>query len=220
MDLTKLFEKNHDSVIIKYVPEEDLRKYFIQTFPRYKVPKDIRDVVFCLRRHFGYDLSKVNIVPFFGTSKRNGEYSNWYPATFTLEGVTFANTEQYMMWSKAKLFHDEKIADKILNTDNPRTVKMLGREVSGFDKDIWNEKRYDIVLKGCLAKFSIQNPELHEKMLREEFPTFIEASPYDKVWGIGVGVDNMSVVKDMRYWPGTNLLGRVLTEVWDTYTYV
>lgn len=216
MDLNNLFEKNHDSIIIKYVPADTLRQFHKETYPSFNVPIDIRDVIFNLRKAYGYDLRDVNIIAFFGTSKKNGEYSNWYPCDLDIDGTHFNCVEQYMMWSKASMFGDKEIANQILSSNNPREMKMLGRKVRNFDAARWNASSYDVVLKACKVKFSEQNPDLHEMIMNEEFPTFIETSPYDTLWGIGVD-KSYAYIRDMRYWKGKNKLGRVLTEVWDYY---
>ena len=61
-----------------------------------------------------------------GFWKRNDEYgccSNWYPASITIDGITFSCCEQYMMYQKAILFKDYEIADKIINTTTPKDIK-------------------------------------------------------------------------------------------------
>lgn len=41
-------------------------------------------------------------------------FSQWYPASFELEGQQFTSAEQYMMYGKAQLFGDRDIAARIL----------------------------------------------------------------------------------------------------------
>ena len=40
----------------------------------------------------------------------------------------------------------------------------------------------------------------------------VEASPWDKIWGIGLAKDNPKAL-DKRNWRGKNLLGYILTDV-------
>ena len=54
--------------------------------------------------------------------------SNWHPAHFTYRGVEFSSVEQFMMYSKARLFNDDETAGKILSVFEPRQQKRLGRE--------------------------------------------------------------------------------------------
>ncbi|CAN5291418.1 NADAR domain-containing protein [soil metagenome] len=138
-------------------------------------------------------------------------FSQWYRCTFVLGGVQFMCAEQCMMYGKAQLFGDPEIAQKILAADHPKTHKALGRRVRGFAEPIWNAKRIEIVKAASLAKFG-QNPELEALLLQTAPTELVEASPYDKIWGIGLAADDPRAL-DPATWRGQNLLGKVLTEV-------
>ncbi len=139
--------------------------------------------------------------------------SNWYPAQFTVNGVTFCNNEQFMMYCKAKLFGDEEIAKKILQASNPREHKALGRKVKGFSEDVWNAKCELYVQKGCHAKFS-QNPHLLRALSDTEGTELVEASPFDRIWGVGLAASDPRIM-DKANWLGRNRLGNVLMRVRD-----
>ena len=128
-----------------------------------------------------------------------------------LDGKKFNTAEQYMMYSKAKLFDDEEIAEKIMATSNPRVQKSLGRQVRNFDANVWQITAVDVVYKGNHAKFT-QNSNLLKQLLATEGTVLVEASPYDKIWGIGLGEDDAKRTPPSQ-WPGTNLLGLVLTQL-------
>lgn len=138
----------------------------------------------------------------------NGPFSQWYKSEFTVDGITFVTAEQYMMYEKAKLFNDDEIAELILKTDNPSDQKILGRSVKNFDKDIWEKHAKDIVTKGNIAKFS-QNEDLLSFMKTTKDLILVEASPYDRIWGIGLGEDDPDI-EDESKWQGTNWLGECL----------
>jgi ribA/ribD-fused uncharacterized protein len=146
----------------------------------------------------------------------NGWPSNWYPAEFDVEVndvmCHFYNTEQYFMYMKAIVFGDEEIAKQILAESDPKKVKALGRKVQNFDGQVWNNKRYQIMLKANVAKFS-QNEDLKQLLLSPEYEGhgFVEASPYDKVWGVRMYESNPDI-DDETKWKGLNLLGKVLDE--------
>lgn len=141
----------------------------------------------------------------------NGPFSQWYKSEFTVEGITFVTAEQYMMYNKAKLFEDDEIAELILKTDNPSEQKMLGRSVKNFDKKIWERQAKNIVTKGNIAKFS-QNEELLSFMKNTKDLILVEASSYDKIWGIGLS-ENDPDIEDESKWQGTNWLGECLMKV-------
>jgi ribA/ribD-fused uncharacterized protein len=130
-----------------------------------------------------------------------GEFSNWHPAKIKYKGHTFANSEQAYMWEKASFFNDEQTADLILKTPNPSENKKLGRKVKNFDADKWSAVSFEIMYDICLEKFK-QNPKLKELLLANE--NFVEASPFDKIWGIGMA-ENDPNINDPTKWRGQNL---------------
>lgn len=139
----------------------------------------------------------------------NGPFSNWHPANFTYKGIDFANSEQAFMWEKAMFFGDKETADEMLKTTNPGEVKRLGRIVSGYDDNAWANVRYKFMLDVCVQKFS-QNEDLKSELLKND--NYVEASPYDKIWGIGM-MEGDNGIEDPKNWKGLNLLGKVLDEV-------
>jgi len=140
-------------------------------------------------------------------------FSQWYRCAFTVDANTFNCAEQYMMYGKAQLFSDAEVGAQILAADHPRQHKALGRKVKNFDGGVWNREREGIVRAGNAAKFT-QNPELLEKLLATAGTTLVEASPYDKIWGIGLAATDPRA-KDPAQWKGQNLLGKILTELRD-----
>ena len=103
------------------------------------------------------------------------------------------------------------MADQIMATNNPREQKALGRQVKNFDDAIWKTKCKDIVRRGNRAKFS-QNQSLCAELLSTAGTTLAEASPRDRVWGIGLGASNWKA-RHREHWRGSNWLGEILTEV-------
>ncbi len=140
-------------------------------------------------------------------------FSQWFPSAFRVGDHTFNCAEQYMMYGKAVLFGDADTAAKILAADHPRAHKALGRQVMGFDPGIWNREREGIVKAGNRAKFT-QHPALLEQLLATRGTTLVEASPYDKIWGIGLAASDPRAL-DPAQWKGQNLLGKILTELRD-----
>ena len=141
--------------------------------------------------------------------------SQWFPSEFVdKNGRQFCCCEQYMMANKAELFGDSENLQKILASRNPDEIKTLGREVKNFDQDVWDKNCQEIVFQGNLYKFS-QNEKLKNYLLSETFDTiFVEASPYDGIWGIKLGISKAKTVSPLN-WKGTNFLGFQLTRVRD-----
>ncbi len=139
--------------------------------------------------------------------------SQWYDCYFVVDGVCYHTTEQFMMASKALLFGDDEVHREIMTAYSPSDHKKLGRKVHDFNPELWDARKYDIVVEGNKAKFG-QNPELKEFLLSTGDAILVEASPYDKIWGIGL--DRETALKGtVDQWKGENLLGCALMEVRD-----
>lgn len=134
--------------------------------------------------------------------------SNFYPAPFTVEEITFPNSECFFMYKKAMYFSDRRVAQKILEASSPAKCKALGRTVKRYKDEEWADVRYSIMVDGLIAKFS-QNPDLKEYLLQTGSQELVEASPTDTVWGIGLSVETAKNTR-RKYWPGENLLGKAL----------
>lgn len=116
-----------------------------------------------------------------------------------------------MMYKKAQLFGDEDVMKRILKTTTPREIKALGRQVKNFNEKIWDQHKEQIVYEGNIAKFS-SNPNLLKKLMETHPTRLVEASPYDTVWGVGLGAHDPQI-HDSSKWKGQNLLGDILTRV-------
>ncbi|WP_373545819.1 NADAR family protein [Chamaesiphon sp.] len=138
-------------------------------------------------------------------------FSQWFEASFEIDGISYKTAEHYMMAAKARLFDDRIILPEILAANHPRQTQILGRKIQGFQETIWNEHRFQIVVDGNVAKFQ-QNPLLTEFILNTQDRILVEASPDDRIWGIGLAADNPNI-KNPHLWQGNNLLGFALMEV-------
>ena len=138
-------------------------------------------------------------------------FSQWYPAAFQVDGIEYKTAEHFMMAQKARLFADEEIFQNIIQANHPNEAKALGRKVKNYQEDVWLKHRFDIVVQGNLAKFS-QNAELKKYLLDTGNRVLVEASPVDKIWGIGLAADDKNAEKPLQ-WKGLNLLGFALMEV-------
>ena len=144
-------------------------------------------------------------------------FSNFYPCEITLDGNLYSCSEQVYMHEKAVFFHDDDTATKLLEPGlSPGKYKRLGRLVQGYDDDKWAQVRYDAMLTAVGAKYR-QNPTLRSILIATGDRTLVECSPFDTVWGIGLGTHDESGNSDDRWthpeqWRGENLLGRALME--------
>jgi len=140
-------------------------------------------------------------------------FSQWYDSKFTVDDAQFKTAEHWMMAEKANLFSDLGIIDEILNSKTPKDAKALGRKIKNFDNKLWNDNKYEIVKQGNLHKF-VEYEDLKEFLIGTGDKVLVEASPYDKIWGIGLSKDDEDS-SDPNLWRGENLLGFALMEVRD-----
>lgn len=140
-------------------------------------------------------------------------FSQWYLSPFIVDEIEYKSTEHWMMAEKARLFNDDEILVKIINCRTPAEAKKLGRLVKNFNFETWQEKCFEIVVRGNLYKFS-QNKLIKEFLLNTKERVIVEASPVDPIWGIGLAMDNPNI-ENPEKWEGTNLLGFALMEVRD-----
>jgi len=115
------------------------------------------------------------------------------------------------MYQKAVLFNDVDIAKKILISADPARHRHLGKQVAGFNKQLWQQKCRQFAFDGNYGKFT-QDPTLKEALLQTAGKSLAEASPYDRVWGIGLSISNPKIC-DRSLWRGKNWAGEVLESV-------
>ena len=150
---------------------------------------------------------KDGMILFWG----EGIYTNFYPVKYTYKGHTVYSSEQCYMLEKAWMFEPSK-ADDILATREPMAAKRLGRKIKNYDDAKWAEVRYAKMVEVLMVKFSI--PEFKKQLLATGDRMLVEASPYDRIWGVGLSEDD-SRIHDPKQWRGQNLLGQALMEVRD-----
>ncbi|MEV5317820.1 NADAR family protein [Streptomyces sp. NPDC052687] len=163
--------------------------------------------------------SRVKCLYFWGHRPRpDGQIgpsclSQWWPAPFTANGVEYATAEHWMMAAKARLFGDAEAERRVLAAAHPAEAKKAGRLVRGFDEGVWERERFGIVVEGSVRKFAARE-ELRHYLLGTGERVLVEASPVDRVWGIGLAADDEAAA-DPERWRGLNLLGFALMEARD-----
>ncbi len=151
-------------------------------------------------------MAKADFIFFWG-----GIYSQWEASIFIIDNIQYSSAEQYMMAKKAKVFNDDVSFNRIMTSHNPQKQQEIGRNIKGFDKIKWDAVCRDIVYIGNYAKFT-QNPKLKTALLNTGDKELVEASPIDKIWGIGLKEDN-PLAWNKSTWEGTNWLGIAIMQV-------
>jgi ribA/ribD-fused uncharacterized protein len=127
-----------------------------------------------------------------------------------VDEVEYASAEHWMMAAKARLFGDAEAERRVLAAPHPKAAKAAGRGVRGFDEAAWERERYALVVEGSVHKFE-QHTELREFLLGTSGRVLVEASPLDRIRGIGLAADDPRA-HDPARWRGLNLLGFALMD--------
>ena len=148
---------------------------------------------------------------FYGEGNFWGIFSNFFYIVFQYDGHRMYWSEQAFMWEKYKLFdpQNEVLRDAILNARNPGQVKELGRSVPNYVDEVWANARPRAMFNVLKEKFG-QDEELKALLLRTGDRVLAEAAQKDRVWGIGLSVEQAQAGVP---WRGDNLLGYTLMDV-------
>ena len=122
---------------------------------------------------------------------------------------TFSCMEQYVHLGKSALFKDWPSAEYMLGVRTARECRAKGRLVKDFDDDSWVTVCRQYVERGLYLKFS-QDPALRAYLLGTQRRHLVEASPYDRRWGIGLKAKH-APLQTARW--GSNWLGHALMRV-------
>lgn len=147
--------------------------------------------------------SEFNCTPYYHSMR---EFTGYFDK--------YVNCEQWMMAAKAWLMKDSEYLKKIIEESNPKTIKDYGREIRNFNSELWDKVKYSVVLEGQLLKFSYSHNKFYHDLLKAtNGRILVEASPYDKVWGVGLREED-DLILDESNWKGENLLGKAITEAY------
>lgn len=133
-----------------------------------------------------------------------GVFSNFYP----IDGYD-CTSEKLFMQQKAVVFGDYDTLLKINKSKSPMDCKRLGRKVKGFDLDTWDKCKYAAMLTALDWKYRLCS-DFRKALHASKDKILVEASPEDRIWGIGFHEDNAEGNEDD--W-GMNLLGKALMEI-------
>lgn len=140
-----------------------------------------------------------------------GPFSNFYKTEIKFKGMNFHSSEQLFMYLKAVKFGDTKIAEEILKCKTPKSSKNLGRSVKNFNSEEWYKYKVEAMMIALKSKF-YKNLDLMSLLMRNKHKIFVEASPYDRIWGVGLSEDDPEILNESN-WMGENLLGKCLNRL-------
>jgi len=159
--------------------------------------------------------NKYNSIFFWGSRHECYFLSNFYPCKVVFRDLVFPSSEHLYMWKKARYFNDIETSDLIVKADTAKEAKKLGRSVKGFDESQWSYVSGSSMMSALLHKF--QNEDLKQMLIDTKEKYLVEASPVDKIWGIGLSPDDQLRFQSAN-WTGLNLLGTCLMQVRTFYS--
>ena len=152
--------------------------------------------------------------------------SNWWTSipSIPYDGHEFTSSEAVFMYLKSKGMGDDECALEIVKADNDssleekerfRRVKRLGRKCK-FNEDLYIEKREEWMYEALKAKFTADKA-FREVLMADKYKglEFVEASPWDNIWGIKSRATSKVLKCGESVWKGLNLLGKLLTKIRD-----
>ena len=127
--------------------------------------------------------------------------------------VICTTSEQAYQYDKAMAFQDTELAALILRMEEPSDALLLGNSVRAFTSKFWDTAKRGVMHRAVKEKYE-SNLYLAKRLLDPKFDgkTFVEASPIDTYWGIGMAVSNPNI-DDETVWQGENVLGGIITEI-------
>lgn len=138
-----------------------------------------------------------NVIKFYNSNAPYYEFTNFYMASFTVNGITYPSSEHYFQAHKftprsREFYH-------VLSQASPRAAFDAARSMNHLKLPTWVSIKDDIMRQALYHKFT-QNPHLAALLRNTGTAHLIEDSPIDPYWGIGTG-------------NGLNMLGKLLMEL-------
>ena len=137
--------------------------------------------------------------------------SNFHIAPFTVDGIEYISSEQFIQAKKVEYFNNGSAYDRIMGSSNILDCKKNSRFIKGFDNSKWGDIAKHICSPGIKAKFQ-QNAELMSILLNKTgYKTVVECTN-DRLWGTGIPL-NKSECLDRSKWTVQGILGEILEEI-------
>ena len=94
---------------------------------------------------------------------------------------------------------------KCLRSKSPKDQKFYGRQCRNFDLQVWDMASIPVVVPCQIARAEADDM-LRGIYMRSRKRIFVEGSPTDVVWGVGIKCDRVAIEEENN-WIGENRLG-------------
>ncbi len=139
----------------------------------------------------------TGVVNFYSVSDEFGEFSNFAPYPFALDGEQWQTSEHYF---QAQKFEDKAYKAKIQKSNSPMLAAQMGRDRKQKLRRNWESVKVGVMRAAVLAKFT-QHEELRALLPSTGDYKLVEHTESDDYWGDGGDGS------------GKNMLGRILMQV-------
>ena len=121
-----------------------------------------------------------------------------------LRAEMLGSTRPSLNEGKKRALYDSCLC-KCLRSKSPKDQKDFGRHTRNFDLEVWNIASIPVVVSCQIARAEADDA-LRRLYLQSGERVFVEGSPTDTVWGVGIRWDHVAI-EDEKNWWGTNRLG-------------
>ena len=144
--------------------------------------------------------------------------SNFHPAPFTYDSVTYHCREQFIQKQKAELFKDKATAKRIEQAHNGLACKLQGGKVVNFKKQQWDKKAKELCKPGIRQKF-LENRNALVTLLKDtKNKTIIECTK-EAVWGCGKALHEENCLVKTE-WTQQGIMGEILEEIRQEFSHL
>ena len=152
--------------------------------------------------------SDTDCVGFFGALN---PLSNFYESKFTVEGIEYISSEQYIQAQKGLLFKDEASYNKIMGATNSLDCKNAARSVRNFDRSTWETSAGLLCKEGLKAKFN-QNPCLLDTLINKTGNKKLVECANDRLLANSILLYSDTCLNQQQ-WISQGLLGKLLEDI-------
>ena len=200
--LAKRSEALREKVTLKNdVLTVDNEKFTVDTIN--KLPDQLHPRQLCYK-------TDDNTYAFGGLYSEYCSFSNWKLVKFTYNNKPFTSSEQAYFYTMALKSKDFNTADKIITTTSPREIKLLGKNIKGFNVHSWNKNKGEVMLDILRCKFS-QNADLKQDLINTGDKKLVE-SGRSAYYAAGLSLMDKNILDSAKY-TGKNKLGEFLQTI-------
>ena len=152
--------------------------------------------------------SDHGVYAFYG---KGAKLSNFHPCSFQDDGINFTCVEQHYCFHKAKFAGSNKLARRVLLSDNPAEMKKMTNKIDGLDYEKWKEKSVPLLSRALKLKF-MSSQSLYKALMSTGDMILVESNPHDDYYGAGRSMQEDELFLNPTE-KGQNVMGNLLMQL-------